>query len=127
MHTKRQAAIRTGDEVCRLLHINKIDFIKIDAEGHDYEVIQGFSGMLASGRVTIIQFEHEGGRYLKDFYDAFASWDYALGKLYANHVAFCEHSFEMEHCLGPNYVAVHRTNNNLIKRLEAGWNWSAQE
>jgi FkbM family methyltransferase len=126
-HKKRQSTIRTGDEVCRLLRINRIDFIKIDAEGHDYEVIQGFSGMLASGRVTIIQFEHEGGRYLKDFYDAFASWGYALGKLYANHVAFREHNFEMEHCLGPNYVAVHRTNNNLIKRLEAGWKWSAQE
>jgi len=126
-HTKRRATIRTGDEVCRLLRIDKIDFLKIDAEGHDYEVIDGFAEMLRSCRISLIQFEHEGGRYLKDFYDTFRSCGYAVGKLYANHVEFCDHNFEMEHCLGPNYVGVRRTNINLIKRLEAGWKWSARD
>ena len=125
-HTKQKATIRTGDTVCKSLGIDIVDFLKVDAEGYDYEVIQGFCEMLRSGRVKLVQFEHEGGRYLKDFYDAFESWGYAVGKLFANHVAFCDHTFDMEHCLGPNYVAIHRANDKLMKRLEAGWKWSAQ-
>jgi FkbM family methyltransferase len=124
-HTKQRATVCTGDDICNSFAIKQIDFLKVDAEGHDFEVIQGFSTMLADGRVSVVQFEHEGGRYLKDFYDALDEWGYTVGKLYANHVAFRLHNFEMEHCLGPNYIAVHRSNGTLIKRLETGWKWTS--
>jgi len=123
-HEIRETTVRTGDEACKLLDIKHIHFLKIDAEGHDYEVLQGFSKMLASQSISVIQFEHEGGRYLKDFYDCFSGWGYSLGKLYANYVEFRDHHFEMEHCLGPNYIAVIRDEKHLIHSLTSGWSWS---
>lgn len=123
-YTKQKATVRTGDDICSSLGIKQIDFLKVDAEGHDFEVIQGFSAMLAAGCVSMVQFEHEGCRYLKDFYDALGAWGYTVGKLYANHVDFRVHNFEMEHSLGPNYIAVHRSNDTLIKRLKTGWKWT---
>jgi FkbM family methyltransferase len=116
-----RAKVRTGDEVCRELGVTQIDFLKVDAEGGDYEVLAGFSSLLSEQKISVIQFEHEGGRYLRDFYDLFGPKGYALGKLYSNHVDFRSHSAELEHFLGPNYVAVPTVQRELIEVLRKGW------
>jgi hypothetical protein len=116
-----RSVVRTGDEVCRELGIGKIDFLKVDVESAEYEVLTGFSEMLGARRVSVIQFEHQHGRFLRDFYDLFLPKGYALGKLYANYVDFREHSAESEHFLGPHYIAVLDTEKELISSLQRGW------
>jgi FkbM family methyltransferase len=64
----------TIDEFCNEHNIDFIDFIKIDTEGHELEVLRGAERMLAQDRINIIQFEfntlHVISRvFLKDFYD----------------------------------------------------------
>lgn len=59
-HQIEKAAVRTGDEVCRELGVTKIDLLKVDAEGGDYEVLAGFSGLLAARQIAVLQFEHQG-------------------------------------------------------------------
>jgi FkbM family methyltransferase len=49
--------VDTGDTFCELNGIRKIDYLKIDCEGHDIEVLRGFSGMLSSGKVMFVQVE----------------------------------------------------------------------
>lgn len=120
-HRLARARVRTGDEVCRELKLERIDFLKVDAEGADHEVLTGFNEMLSARRVQAIQFEHEAGRYLRDFYDLLKPKGYVIGKLYANYVDFREHDAEMEHFLGPNYVALPATRTELIRRLQSGW------
>ena len=52
--------------------IDHIDFLKIDAEGHDLAVLKGASGMIERGAIDLIQFEFGGANidsrtFLRDF------------------------------------------------------------
>ena len=72
--TSFEFPIRTLDAVCRELGIEKIDFLKIDVEGHEIEVLRGATGMLAKRGISLIQFEfndcHVMSRtFMRDFYD----------------------------------------------------------
>lgn len=49
--------LRTLDDVCRELGIERIHYLKIDTEGHELAVLQGARGMISSGRIDRIQFE----------------------------------------------------------------------
>lgn len=64
----------TIDTFCKENNINAIDFMKIDTEGHEYEILQGAKQMLVNNAVKIIQFEFNEMNilsrvFLKDFYD----------------------------------------------------------
>ena len=50
-----QVEVRTGASLMRDLGLERIDFLKIDTEGHDLEVLHGFLPML--DRVDFIQVE----------------------------------------------------------------------
>jgi FkbM family methyltransferase len=115
--------IRCGDDVCAEFNIEYVDFLKIDAEGSDFDVLQGFTAMISKQLIKVIQFEHQGGRYLKDFYDFLEPMGYAIGKIYANYVEFRPHSAALEEFLGPNYIAIPTSNSGLISDLERGWKW----
>lgn len=47
----------TLDEYCETNHINQIDFLKIDVEGHELSVLKGAKKMLNKQAISIIQFE----------------------------------------------------------------------
>jgi FkbM family methyltransferase len=49
--------IAAGDSFCRDLGIDQIDFLKIDTEGHEIDVIVGFSEMLRLRKIDFIQVE----------------------------------------------------------------------
>jgi FkbM family methyltransferase len=120
-HGIERTTVRTGAEVCRELGVTQIDFLKVDVEGAEYEVLTGFSEMLKAKKISMVQFEHEGGRYLHDFYAFFLPKGYVLGKLYANYVDFREHSAELEHFLGPHYIALPAEQKEMIVSLQGGW------
>lgn len=63
----------TLDEFCVINKIDYIDFIKIDTEGHELEVLKGAKKMICGNRIGIIQFEFNEMNiisrvFLKDFY-----------------------------------------------------------
>jgi len=47
----------SGDQVCAEHDIDHLDFLKIDAEGHDVEVLAGFSTMLRDQHIEYVQVE----------------------------------------------------------------------
>jgi len=47
----------SGDAFCAEHAIEEIGFLKIDAEGHDLEVLRGFSAMLKASRVDLVEAE----------------------------------------------------------------------
>lgn len=49
--------IVAGDEFCKDAGIARIDFLKIDTEGHDLAVLVGFSEMLRAGAIEYVQAE----------------------------------------------------------------------
>ena len=48
---------KTIDEFCSEKAIQKIDILKVDTEGHDFNVIKGAERMLASNSITFVYFE----------------------------------------------------------------------
>jgi FkbM family methyltransferase len=47
----------TIDSYCRNHSLTEIDFLKIDTEGHDLEVLRGAAGMIKQGKIGCIQCE----------------------------------------------------------------------
>jgi FkbM family methyltransferase len=112
----------TGDAYCEQRGINRVDLLKIDTEGSELMVLRGLNGILSSGGIDVIQFEYSRlnivRRFLlKDFYDVLGDSQYAIGKLFPNHVAFKPYDLLDETFMGPNYVAVRRARPDLIELL----------
>lgn len=49
--------VSTIDAFCATERIDRIDFLKLDVEGHELSVLRGAGGMLAEGAISMIQFE----------------------------------------------------------------------
>ena len=119
----RACPVRTGDEYCRENGIEHIDFLKIDVEGFEARVLKGFHAMLSGGKVAAVQFEYghlnASVRFLLgDFYDLFEEYGFAVGKIFPDYVDFRDYnSWRDENFRGPNYLAVHRGQTELIRRF----------
>ncbi|WP_198375361.1 FkbM family methyltransferase [Neoroseomonas rubea] len=109
-----EGRIRRGDAHCAEYGIDAIDLLKIDVEGGEPEVLDGFGAMLAEGRIGVIQFEYGMANItsrvlLRDFHARLGAAGYEVGKLYPHGVAFAPWRPEAEDFRGPNHVAVHRS------------------
>jgi FkbM family methyltransferase len=106
------AELNTGDDYCESVGINFIDFLKIDVEGAEHLVLSGFSKMLKSKLVRLIQFEYgytsgDSKFLMRDFYEYFKSFGYITGRLKKGSITFDAWSYELnEFKSGPNYVAI---------------------
>jgi len=73
----------TLENYCHSRDIQKIDFMKIDVEGHELEVFKGGVSLFREGRVRVIQFEYGGCNIdskvlLKDIFEFFEDMEYRL-------------------------------------------------
>ena len=57
LSTKTTVQLRSLDEFVADQNISNIDFLKIDTEGHDLEVLKGATTTLNAGNISCIQFE----------------------------------------------------------------------
>jgi len=70
--------IKTIDSFCLEHGLNYLDFVKIDAEGSEYNIIKGAKNLIERNRIGVIQFEFNvtnilSRTFLKDFYDILSS------------------------------------------------------
>ena len=119
----KKGKVRRGEDYCQTEGIDYIDFLKIDVEGAEHLVLQGFAKMLSEQRIRMVQFEygytHGDAKFLmRDFYELFASYGYRVGKLRKGRVEFVEWSYALnDFDSGPNFIAVRETNTDLIQYL----------
>jgi FkbM family methyltransferase len=104
----------TLDSYCSAHGIEHIDFLKIDAEGHDLKVVQGARELLTRGAIDAVQFEFGAanifsGDLLKDFFAFFESVSCALYKIHPKWVALHErYDARLETFTYQNWIAVRR-------------------
>lgn len=55
--TSETITVKTLDGFCASEGIDRIDFLKLDVEGHELSVLRGAQGMLTKGAISMIQFE----------------------------------------------------------------------
>lgn len=91
--------------------IERIDLLKIDAEGHDFEVLAGAQTLIDAGAIDVIQFEYNqrwiyGGRFLRDVFLLLADTDYAIGKVTPRGIQWHrEYDWRLESFVQGNWLA----------------------
>jgi FkbM family methyltransferase len=104
------AEVTTGDMYVQRHHIEHIDLLKIDVEGMEHRVLQGFEGMMARHAIDLVQFEYGRaslvtGYLLRDFHAYFRQRGFVVGKIYPTYVDFRDYTLDDEDFIGPNYLA----------------------
>jgi FkbM family methyltransferase len=102
----------TGDKFCAEQQIRHIDFLKIDAEGYDFNVLCGFKNMLRNNQIDCIQFEYNefslrAGSSLRRFF-SFLGNEFIIGRLLPNGIEVYEYSSMLDDFHQSNYVAISR-------------------
>lgn len=101
----------TVDEYITQHGIHHIDFMKLDTEGHDYQVLLGALGALKAKKIAAVQFEYNhrwvyARHFLKDAFDLLTPLRYMVGKLTPRGIEFYpEWDPELESFVEGNYVA----------------------
>lgn len=114
--------VDTGDAYLERCGIEHVDLLKIDVEGAEGAVLEGFSAALSAGRIRAVQFEYGRANVvtrclLKDHYERFEPLGYRVGKIYPTKVDFRGYRYEDEDFRGPNYLAVADSATELIAAL----------
>ena len=111
-----------GDDFLKEEGLEEIDFLKIDVEGAEFDVLEGFIDAISKKKIKAIQFEYgyiniTTRKLLLDYYKFFESHGYILGKIFPKSVEFRKYQFKYEDFLGPNFIAVLKDEEDLIKSL----------
>jgi len=104
----------TGDQYVQSRGIDVIDYLKVDTEGAEGKVFQGFYNTFKEGKVRVVQFEYSficvlTKWMLIDSYKFFEPLGFKLGRLKPDHIEFHDYTLIDEDFKGPEYVAVHES------------------
>jgi FkbM family methyltransferase len=105
--------LTTLDLFCKEWHIESIDFLKMDVEGHELAVLHGAKKLLEKKCIKIIQFEFGGCNidsrtFFKDYYNFFKE-DFKLYRILGNGLRPIEsYSEKLEVFLAANYLAIRK-------------------
>ena len=107
-----EIAAHTGSEEMERLGLTHVDLLKIDTEGHDLSVLQGFDQALKNGAIDVIQFEYNytsliAGKSLKMFFDLLSP-DYVLCRLLPNGLEICAYHPILDDFTQTNWVAIRK-------------------
>ena len=114
--------LRTGDSYVEEYKIDYIDLVKIDTEGMGNRVLKGLMNTLKQGKIGAIQFEYDRACILErfiliDHYEMLCPLGYKLGRLKQDHVEVKDYSLYDENFDGPEYIACHVNNTELLRLL----------
>ncbi len=120
---KEEIETITLDSYCARNGVPHVNFLKIDVEGAELDVLRGSSRMLKEGRIDFVQFEYGGtyldaGTTLRQAFDYFHEFDYHLFLISANGLQYIP-SFNqgLENYQYGNFLAV---NDRLLGMVLGG-------
>ena len=118
----RECLTSTGDSYMKHHKVDVVDLLKIDVEGAEHLVMNGFMEAMTAGKVGSIQFEYGTANIvarwlLVDANELLSPLGYIFGKLGPNGVAFKPYDLNDENFFGPNIVAVHQSRKDILRAL----------
>lgn len=121
-HVWCEVDVEAGDAYADASGIEVIDLLKIDTDGSEWDVLEGFERRLRAGQIGAIQFEY--GRVnivtrhlLADFAQLFEETGYDLFRVRRHGVEHVHYSFDLENFFVANFLAIHRLRGDLSVRL----------
>lgn len=106
-----KATIETGDSYIQELGVSRINFLKIDTEGSEFFVLNGFKKAFKNKIIDIVQFEYgythgDAKTLMQDFFHFFEQNGYIVGRLTPHGVMFKTFEYtDNDFKSGPNYIA----------------------
>ncbi|OGZ71031.1 MAG: hypothetical protein A2904_01460 [Candidatus Staskawiczbacteria bacterium RIFCSPLOWO2_01_FULL_33_9] len=113
MDQRENVTIKRLDDFCRENNIEHINFLKMDVEGNELNILKGAEKMIKLGTVDFIQFEFGGCNidsrtFFKDFFD-FLNPNYKIYRILKDGIRLVD-TYKEEHevFLTINYLAISR-------------------
>ncbi|HRP59265.1 MAG TPA: FkbM family methyltransferase [Vicingus sp.] len=105
--------LRTIDDFCEEEKISKIDFLKLDIEGHEFFALKGAERMLNQNKINFIQFEFgpaniDSRTFLRDFYNLLSSQFYLYRLTKSTIIPLRSYNETDEIFLPSNYIAINK-------------------
>lgn len=106
-----EVTVTTLDGYANQSGLDHLTLVKIDTEGNEIAVLRGARSLLASQRISVIQFEYNrlwicSRSFLRDAFDLLLPFGYRLGKLSACGIEFySDWDSDLETFVQSNYVA----------------------
>lgn len=125
--TEFRTAVETGDAYCARRGLDHINFLKIDVEGAEFEVLRGFTHCFSREMIDIVQFEYgpltlAAGHRLRDQADFLSGHGLLIGKLYPTHVQLIEKYYPgLDDFRWSNYVAIRPEVAIPLSTMLSGW------
>ncbi len=123
-----EVPVTSVDEYCREIQVNHVTLVKIDAEGHDLEVVRGAARMLRQQAIDVLQFEYNqrwiyGHFFLRDAFNFLAPLGYTIGKVTPHGIEFySQWHWELETFREGNYLACRQEWIRSFKKVAPAWN-----
>lgn len=113
-----EITIETIDSFCKEHDIVQIDFLKMDVQGYEYNILLGAKEMLESGSIKAIQFEFdepniENRIFFKDFWNMLHPKYDIYQSLFNGIIKIETYHYELENFRCMNYLAVKKKHDNL--------------
>ena len=108
-----EVTLETIDRFCERERIPAVDYLKIDTEGHEVDVLEGARESLEKGILKAVQFEYGGTyidsrRLLKDVFEMLAPVDYTVFLITPDGlVAYPRYDVRLENFQYKNFVVLH--------------------
>jgi len=118
------ANVTTGDRYCQDNAIQSIDLLKIDVEGAEHLVLEGFTDSFKRGIISAVQFEFGMINIytkflLKDYWHFFSQYGFVMGPVMQKGVDFRDYNPRDENFQGPpNFFAVHKSRPMIIEAVK---------
>lgn len=110
------------DSFCFERNIDQIDFVKIDTEGNEYNILLGAKKLLTNGSIKVVQFEYGGtyldaNAYLKDCFFYLKNLHYKIYRILPNGLLeIAEWDDKLENYAYSNYIAIQKDQISLIPK-----------
>jgi len=119
MNLKEIIHLDTIDNFCYRNKIKKIDFLKIDVEGHELNVLKGAKKMINSGLINYIQFETgcnvDSRTYFRDFFYLLTPKYKIYRILKDGFFPLNKYGWENEIAVGANYFCIKNKKDSPLK------------
>lgn len=109
--SKENVKLLTLDNFAEKNNLSYISLLKIDAEGHDPDVIKGAENLISNQKIGIIQFEYNwrwifSNQFLRNVFADLSKQGYCIGKVTPKGIQFFpEYHIDLETFVEGNYIA----------------------